>query len=193
VDARYAAQPLPHPPQDEPFDATKIVRPDRRLMWYYAIVALLTGPLAPIVILPLFFKYETLRYRFDSSGLSMSWGLLFRREVFLTYRRIQDIHLTRNILQRWMGLATVTIQTASGSTGPEMAIEGILAAEPLRDYLYGKMRGARDDHPRPDSEGLQTQPGEPVAAPAGGGDESLRLLTEIRDLLVQLASRRTEQ
>lgn len=176
--------------QDEPFDAAAITRPDRALLWYYILVALLTGPVSPIVFLPLLFKYETLRYRFDSSGVSMSWGLLFRREIYLTYRRIQDIHLTRNIVQRWLGLATVSIQTASGSASPEMAIEGILAADALRDHLYGKMRGARDE-PEPAGHG----PGAPgaTAAPVAGGDESLRLLREIRDLLHSLASRRADE
>ena len=42
-----------------------------------------------------------------------------------------------------MGLATVGIQTASGSSGPEMAIEGVLQAEQLRDYLYTEMRGSK--------------------------------------------------
>src|SRR5690606_33558570 len=92
--------------------------------------------------LPLYFKYETLRYRFDDKGISMSWGLLFRREVHLTYRRIQDIQLTRNIVQRWLGLASVAIQTASGASSAEMVIEGVLEAEALRDYLYRQMRGA---------------------------------------------------
>lgn len=172
--------------QEKPFDPTAITRPDRALMWYYAIVALFTGPALPIAILPLFFKYETLRYRFDESGVSMSWGILFRREIYLTYRRIQDIHLTRNILQRWLGLATVSVQTASGSATPEMSIDGILAADALRDYLYSKMRGARDH--------AETAPavhaeGHEGAAPAAQGDEALSLLREIRDLLRGLASR----
>src|SRR5262245_65281707 len=89
------------------FDPRIITRPDRALLGYYLFISVLSNVLSPIVILPLFFKYETLRYRFDDEGVSMSWGILFRREIYLTYRRIQDIHLTRNILQRWMGLATV--------------------------------------------------------------------------------------
>ena len=149
------------------FDPTRIERPDSSLMKYYVIMSLLTGPGFFIVILPLFFKYETLRYRFDGEGVSMSWGILYRREIYLTYRRIQDIHLTRNIIQRWLGLATVTIQTASGSSGPEMTIEGILEAELLRDYLYMKMRGAREHHE------VKQEP----------QDEPLALLREIRDLL----------
>ena len=149
------------------FNPSHIERPDPSLMKYYIIMSLLTGPGFFIMILPLFFKYETLRYRFDDEGMSLSWGILYRREVYLTYRRIQDIHLTRNIIQRWLGLATVTIQTASGSSGPEMSIEGILQVESLRDYLYTKMRGAREHHE------TQTQT----------VDESLALLREIRDLL----------
>ncbi|MBI4471051.1 MAG: PH domain-containing protein [Acidobacteria bacterium] len=133
-------------------------------------MALLTGPGIVIAFWPLFFKYETLKYRFDDEGMSMSWGVLFRHEINLTYRRIQDIHLTRNIIQRWLGLATVSIQTASGSSTPEMSIEGILEADQLRDYLYSKMRGAR---------GLETSGG----AEASPQDEALKLLREIRDLL----------
>lgn len=165
---------------------TTITRPDPALLQYYLVVSLLTVVGFPFVFLPLFFKYQTLKYRFDDSGVSMSWGLLFRREIHLTYRRIQDIHLTRNVIQRWMGLATVGIQTASGSAGPEMSIEGVLQAEQLRDYLYAEMRGAKGDldstHP-PKSDALHSP------AP---DDEALSLLREIRDALRQLAAGRTE-
>src|SRR5262245_61978731 len=147
-------------------------------------MALLTGPGVVVLFLPMFFKYETLKYRFDDDGMSMSWGILFRREILLTYRRIQDIHLTRNIIQRWLGLATVSLQTASGSTGAEMNIEGILEADALRDYLYGKMRGARHE----------ASTGGDVAAVDGHGDEhpdeALTLLREIRDSLAKVAARR---
>ncbi len=160
------------------FDPLAITRPDKALMWYYLIVSL---PTAFLAILPLFFKYETLRYRFDEEGVSMSWGILFRREIYLTYRRIQDIHLTRNILHRWLGLATVSIQTAAGSSIPEMGIEGILAADALRDFLYAKMRGARDHVPQAEGPGAAAEP---------HGDETLDLLREIRDALRQLATRR---
>ncbi len=126
-----------------PFDATKITRPAPELFNYYLVKAILTLPAVVIVLPVLWFRYVTLRYRFDEEGISMRWGVLFQREVLLTYRRIQDIHVTRDLIQRWLGLATVSIQTASGSSSPEMTIEGILQAEELRDYLYQKMRGAK--------------------------------------------------
>ncbi|MCR9297114.1 MAG: PH domain-containing protein [bacterium] len=127
------------------FDPFKIERPDPILFRYYVFASLLSGPLFPLVLAPLWFRYLTLRYKFDESGVSMRWGILFRREVTLTYRRIQDIHLTRNILQRWMGLAKISLQTASGNNQAEMTIEGVLEAEELRDFLYSQMRGAKNE------------------------------------------------
>ncbi|HVW37668.1 MAG TPA: PH domain-containing protein [Pirellulales bacterium] len=168
-----------------PIDPRQITRPDPALMKYYLIVSLLTGPGFVVAILPLWFKYETLRYRFDDDGISISWGILFRREVHLTYRRIQDIHLTRNLLQRWMGLATVSVQTASGSSSPEATIDGILAADALRDFLYAKMRGVREHV----SDAAVSSAGPEIAA-NGQGDEPLELLREIRDALRRLAERR---
>jgi putative membrane protein len=153
------------------FNPGELERPASSLLKYYALISLLTGPGIVVMFLPLFFKYETLRYKFEHDGMSMSWGILFRHEIHLTYRRIQDIHLSRNLIQRWLGLATLSIQTASGSASPEVNIEGILEAERLRDYLYSKMRGARslgDDVPH-DEQHPQ--------------DEALTLLREIRDLL----------
>ena len=168
--------------QKEPFDASKITRPDAMLMRYYILVSLLTGPLFPITLLPLAMKYHTLKYRFDESGVSMSWGVLWRREIHLTYRRIQDIHLTRGLLQRWTGLATVAIQTASGSAGPEMSIEGIPAADALRDFLYSQMRGVREETDEPSASGKQSE--HPLSSTDADG-EALDLLREIRDALQQ--------
>ena len=74
----------------------------------------------------------------------MGWGILFRREINLTYSRIQDIHLVSNIVERWLGLARIQIQTASGSAKAEMTLAGLLQFERVRDFLYSRMRGARD-------------------------------------------------
>ena len=159
------------------FNAASITRPDAALLKYYVIVAALTVAGFPFVFLPLFFKYSTLKYRFDDKGVSMSWGILFHRETYLTYRRIQDIHVTRNLIHRWLGLAAVAVQTASGTSGAEMTIEGVRQPEALRDFLYAQMRGAR-------GEGEEEAPGASPAAAAA--DEALDLLRGIRDDLRQL-------
>jgi putative membrane protein len=158
-----------------PFDPRATERPAPVLMTYYVLVFLFTGPGLLIAFWPCWFKYRTLRYRFGDEGMSMRWGVLFRREIHLAYRRIQDIHLTRNLVQRWLGLATVQVQTASGGSGPEMKIEGVLDAEGLRDFLYARMRGARGES--------GDAPSGDAAEGAAGDDEALALLREIRDLL----------
>ena len=120
-----------------------IERPHESLMTYYALSSLAAGPFFPFVLVPLYFRYHTMRYRFSDEGVSMSWGVLFRKEINLTFARIQDIHLTSNFVERWLGLARIQIQTASGSSKAEMTIEGVREYEPLRDFLYFRMRGAR--------------------------------------------------
>ena len=122
-------------PDAPPFDPSTAERPDPRLLTYYTIVSALTLVGFPFVFLPLWFRFRTLRYRFEDDGVGMSVGMLFRRETSLAYRRIQDIHVTRGIIQRWMGLATVSIQTASGSAAAEMTIEGVTDPDGLRDWL----------------------------------------------------------
>ena len=73
----------------------------------------------------------------------MRWGILFRREIHLTYARIQDIHLRSNVVERWLGLARLLIQTASGSSGAEMTLEGIPEFEELREPTTSTRSGIR--------------------------------------------------
>jgi uncharacterized membrane protein YdbT with pleckstrin-like domain len=148
-------------------------RPHPSLWTYYWIRAILTGP-GIIATLPyLFFRYRTLRYRFDNEGIHMRYGLLFRREVNLTYARIQDIHLKSGLLQRWLGLANVEVQTASGSATAEVVIEGFKEYEAIRDFLYTKMRG------------YQAKPAHPATAGSSSTNdgEVVNLLHGIRDEL----------
>jgi putative membrane protein len=154
---------------EQDFDASAITRPVDSLLIYYLIVSLCTLVAFPLVFVPLFIRFKTMRYRFDDTGVSMCWGFFWRKEVHLTYRRLQDIHVTRNILERWMGLAKVPIQTASGASGATMRIEGIRDPEPLRDFLYARMRGARME--------------DEASAEPSNDDEVFHVLREIRDEL----------
>ncbi|MCE9620504.1 MAG: PH domain-containing protein [Planctomycetes bacterium] len=170
-----------------PIDPRTITRPDPVLRTYYIIVAILTLPAVVITLPLLMFKYKSLRYRFDDEGIAMSWGILFRREMYLTYRRIQDIHVTRGIIQRWLGIATISVQTASGGMGSDMLIEGIVEYDALRDFLYRRMRGAHGeiDPTTTDASGI-SRPGDPVHIAGRDPDEALALLREIRDEIRRL-------
>lgn len=147
-----------------------IVRPEPQLLVMYILFSLAGFCLAPLLFIPLYFRYHTLWYRFDGSGVSMGYGLLFRRELQLTYARMQDIHLSQNILERWLGIGTVTVQTAGSGEAGNLTILGVKAFDEIRDYLYAKMRGIRAEGPD------EAQPG--IDA----------VLKDIRDALVEAAT-----
>ena len=157
-----------------------IERPAPELFTYYFLSSLVLGPLFIFPLIPLYFRYHTLRYRFDEEGISMRWGILFRREINLTYARIQDIHLRSNFVERWLGLARVEVQTASGSSGAEMTLEGLLGFEAIRDYLYTRMRGA---HGRGTQAGGSAASRADLAVDAGAANE---LATTLREVTAEL-------
>jgi putative membrane protein len=164
-------------------DIFALERPDPSLRTLYVLRSVLTGPFL-VVLLPIsLFRYRTLRYRFDEEGIHMRVGILFRKEVNLTYARIQDIHLQSGILQRWLGLADIHIQTASGSSGAELVIEGFKEFESIRDFLYARMRGAHGDAQGTAAESTDLAPALP-GQPEGAQDV-VGLLLSIRDELRQ--------
>lgn len=158
-------------------------RPDPALWNLYIIHAVLTGPGILFVLPFYYFRYRTLRYRFDEEGIHMRVGILFRKEVNLTYARIQDIHLRSGFLQRWLGLADIQIQTASGSAGAELVIEGFKEFEAIRDFLYTRMRGYQKQPATPAAMTTPATPGLSAGGSADGGEETVALLLNIRDEL----------
>jgi len=165
-----------------------IERPDKALMTHYIISALIFPPAFPFIILPMYFRYHTMRYKFTEDGISMSWGILFRKEVIVNYARIQDIHLKSSIVERWLGLARILVQTAAGSSSAEVTIEGIKEFEALRDFLYSRMRGVKDHATAPIPAASA-----PDAAPAAAEGELVAALrettTELRAVREELARR----
>ena len=172
MEASHAGTGAPAPsPPGELSRLPAALRPHHNLLLYYALHSLVLGPFFPVLLLPRYFRYHTLRYDFDSEGVTMRWGILFRRETSLTYARVQDIHLVSNFVERWLGLARIQVQTASGSSGAEMTIEGRQDFGEIRDFLYSRMRGVRpamtdhaaagaDDPLRRAAEALHTVAGE---------------------------------
>ncbi len=157
-----------------------IRRPHPKLFRYYVLFSLITGPAFPFVFAFLFLRYRTLNYRFDDEGVTMSWGALFKREISLTYSRIQDIHVRSNAVERWLGLSRLLVQTASGSAKAEMKVEGLLELSAVRNFMYSRMRGARAGAPA-------------TAAPAQvAADDSAALASTLREIAREMAAIRAE-
>ena len=124
-----------------------IVRPQPALFTYYLLTSAVLLCAAPLALVPLYFHYHTLWYRFTDEGVSMGHGILFRKELQLTYARMQDIHLSQNLLERWLGIGTLVVQTAGSGDGGNLRIVGVAHVEAIRDYLYMRMRGVRTEAP----------------------------------------------
>lgn len=67
------------------------------------------------------------RFRYDPDQLVLRWGFLFRTERHIPYGKIQNIDAVQNVVHRALGVATVQIQTGSGSKA-----EAALSVVPLR-------------------------------------------------------------
>lgn len=178
------ARPVSSSPVNTPDDAAilAIERPHKSLWTYYLLGCIAIPPLFPILVFPAYFRFHTMRYRFTEEGISMRWGILFRREIIVNYARIQDIHLRSNIVERWLGLARILIQTASGSSNAEMTLEGIKEYEAVRDFLYNRMRGVKDHGPKSAAS---------TASQAGGGDNT-ELALLLREIATELRAVRRE-
>lgn len=146
-------------------------------MTYYTLACVVFPPAFPFLILPAYFRYHTMRYRFTDEGISMSWGILFRRETIINYARIQDIHLRSNFVERWLGLARVLVQTASGNASAELSLEGLKEFEAVRDFLYERMRGVKD-------------PVKAAAAPALSDASRTELAATLREVAAELRATR---
>ena len=133
-------------PEPLPAHIAAIERPSPPLWTYYVLQAIASTLAFPITLVVLYFRYHTMRYRFDAEGIHMRWGFVIRREVMLNYSRIQDIQLRANFVERWLGLSRIEIQTASGTAGAQMTLEGLLNFVEVRDFLYSRMRGAHQAH-----------------------------------------------
>ena len=167
----------------------RIDRPDPKQLTLYwvncGLGALFTmGFAIPVILIgmiPLYIRYYTMRYRFDETGIGVSYGYFFRHESYLTYDKIQDIHLNRGFIERWLGLGTVEVQTAAGSAGAEVAFIGLTKFDEVRDFLYSRMRSGKGIK----GSKSEKKVSEKLIQPESEG-ETLELLRSIRDEVTAL-------
>ena len=124
----------------EPIAVQSISRPDKKLLTSYIVHSFQWGPAFIYPLVTNIIRYRTLEYKFDDDGITASWGRLSRREVRVNYQAIQDIHLRSDLVERWLGLARIEVQTASGEAAAELVLEGIPQFNELRDFLLQRMQ-----------------------------------------------------
>ncbi|MEE6210243.1 PH domain-containing protein [Salarchaeum sp. III] len=75
--------------------------------------------------------YQRFAYELAGDTLDIDSGVLSRREREIPLRRVQNVDVTRNVLQRALGIATVSVETAGGGS-TEAKLECVSAEEAER-------------------------------------------------------------
>ena len=75
--------------------------------------------------------YRRFEYELTEDTLDISSGVISRREREIPYRRIQNVDVSRNVVQRALGIAAVNLETAGGSS-TEGSIRYVVPAEATR-------------------------------------------------------------
>ena len=97
--------------------------------------------------------YRRFEYELTEDTLDIRSGVLSRREREIPYGRIQNVDITRNVLQRLVGLAAVNIETAGGGS-TEAALQYVTPHEAtrLQQDIHRHKRGETPDTQPPESQ-----------------------------------------
>ena len=104
------------------------------------IVPFLVGMIIESIIV--FRQVRALGYREREHDLLLQRGIMFRSTTVIPYGRLQYVEVTAGPIMRALGLATVTMHTASASTDASLPGLPRAEAEALRDSIAAR-GGAR--------------------------------------------------
>ena len=162
------------------------------------------GPAGPIVLFALagaaalaLIGYETAyvrRFTYDLGGdtLDIESGVVSRRSREIPIRRIQNVDISRNVVQRLLGIAVVSFETAGGGdTEARLRFVSFEEAKRLQSALGRLKRAAAEDD---DASGEEDAGGDAAPDPAapGAGDRPTRRRPDAPPVTELFALDRTE-
>jgi len=137
-----------------------------------------------IAYIAIHLRYDTTWYVFSGRSLRIRSGIWIIHETTITFENIQNVAVNSGPLERYFGIANVTVDTAGGGQphkekrGHQAAnyhqglIEGIDNANEIRSQILARVRHSR-------VAGL----GDEAGSTAGWSHAHVSLLREIRDLI----------
>ncbi|ERH01483.1 MAG: putative membrane protein, partial [Halonotius sp. J07HN6] len=91
--------------------------------------------------------YRRFRYAFTDDTFDVSWGVFNRRDREIPYDRMQNVDISRTILQRALRLSEVSVETAGGgSTEASITYVTADAATEIQSEIRHRKRAASEDH-----------------------------------------------
>ncbi len=125
---------------------------------------LLTGP-----------YYRSLSYEIQDDEVIVHVGILTKSVKHVPYRTVTNLTVKRDILDRWLGLGTLNIQTAgmSGQTGAEERLVGLPNVQEIYELVVTELRRFRG--------GMAPTAAEAEGAPSVASADALSaILAEVR-------------
>jgi len=113
------------------------------------IVFLVTAGLDVLWILPALILsgpyYRSLSYEIQDDEVIVRVGIWTHSVKHVPYRTVTNITVKRDILDRWLGIGTLNIQTAgmSGTTGAEESLVGLVDVQSAYDTVVTQLRRFR--------------------------------------------------
>ena len=101
--------------------------------------------------------YNSFYYSVDHTGFLKDYGVIHKRQVTIPFQQIQNVNITRSLVDRMLGLARLSIETAGGAGhdpkdvagGSKSSAEGHLPgltlaqAKKIHDLLLAKANESR--------------------------------------------------
>jgi len=119
--------------------------------------------------------YRSLSYEIQDDEVIVHVGIWTKSVKHVPYRTVTNLTVKRDILDRWLGLGTLNIQTAgmSGQTGAEESLVGLPNVQEVYEIVVTELRRFRGGM-APTAAGVEGEPAEALV------DALSAILTEVR-------------
>ena len=100
--------------------------------------------LALMVLIDVWIKFASRKYRITNQRLFVTTGLIARKTEEIELFRIKDVKVDQSILERMLGYGTITVYS-SDETAPQLVMVGIGRPVDIKETLRTLYRAARKD------------------------------------------------
>ena len=121
-------------------------------------------------------RYRRFEYELTEDTFDVRSGVISRRDREIPYRRIQNVDVSRSVLQRLLGIAAVDLETAGGSS-TEGAIRYVTAER--ADWLRSEIQRRKRENETENGDSPASSGATEAAAGGVSADESETVLFEL--------------
>jgi putative membrane protein len=145
---------------------------------FWTIVGVAIIPLMILFAIFAYWQYRNFTFHVEGDNLIIHKGVLVKDRKSVPIERIQSIQVTKNVIQRLLGVVALKVDTA-GSRGNELEIPALERdrADALRDLLYKKKEALLVTNSHEASDELKAD--EAVTPKAESPDEEGRVLVKL--------------